>query len=62
MCHYRGALELSEQRFENTIDLLDALGYDKSRIQVYEDDGDSTNSLPKVLEEFTQKVNELGEY
>ena len=61
-CRYRGAIELAERRFENTIDFLDIIGYEKSRIFVYEDDGKVVNSLPKVLEEFTQKIKQLGLY
>jgi heterodisulfide reductase subunit A len=61
-CHYRGGIELAQTRFQNTIDLLDSLGYDRARIFIYEDDGKPVNSLPKALEEFTQKIKELGLY
>ena len=61
-CHYRGGIELAQIRFQNTIDFLDTLGYDRARIFVYEDEGKPVNSLPKVLEEFTQKIKQLGLY
>ena len=38
------------------------LGYDKNRIHVFEDDGGSVNKMPKELEEFTQKIKQLGLY
>ena len=62
MCQYRGAIELAERRFENTIDLLDILGYDKKRVHVFEDDGGTVDLLPKALEEFTKKIKQLGLY
>lgn len=61
-CHYRGGIELAQNRFQNTVDFFDLIGYDRSRILVYEDDGSPVNSLPKVLEEFTQKIKRLGLY
>lgn len=59
-CHYRGGIELAQTRFQNTIDFLDSLGYDRARIFLYEDDGNPVNSLPKELEQFTQKIKQLG--
>ena len=61
-CHYRGGIELAQNRFQYTIDFLDSLGYERARIFVYEDDRTSVNSLPKVLEEFTKKIKQLGLY
>ena len=61
-CHYRGGVELAQNRFQYTIDFLDTLGYDRARIFVYEDDGTPVNSLSKVLEEFTKKIKQLGLY
>jgi heterodisulfide reductase subunit A len=61
-CHYRGGIELAQTRFQNTIDFLDSLGYDRARIIIFEDDGKPVNSLPKVLEDFTQKIKQLGLY
>ena len=62
MCQYRGGIELAERRFESTINLLDTLGYDKNRVHVFEDDGGSVNLLPNALEEFSQKIKQLGLY
>lgn len=61
-CHYRGGIELAQNRFQYTIDFLDAIGYDRSRIFVYEDDGTPVNSLPTVLEEFILKIKQQGLY
>ncbi len=61
-CHYRGGIELAQNRFQYTIDFLDSLGYERARIFIFEDDGAPINTLPKVLEEFTQKVKQLGLY
>ena len=61
-CHYRGGIELAQNRFQYTIDFLDTIGYDRSRIFVYEDDGTPVNSLPKALDEFTKKIKQIGLY
>ncbi len=61
-CQYPGAIELAEQRFENTIEFLNSIGYHKSRVCVYEDNVVEGNSLIKALEEFAQKIKQLGSY
>jgi coenzyme F420-reducing hydrogenase delta subunit len=61
-CHFRGGIDLAKNRFQNTIDFLDIIGYDRDRVFVYEDEGSTINSLPKVLEKFTQKIKQLGLY
>jgi coenzyme F420-reducing hydrogenase delta subunit len=61
-CHYRGGIELAQNRFQNTTDFLDFLGYERTRIFVFEDEGTPENSLPTAIEEFTQKIRQLGLY
>ncbi|MBN2155870.1 MAG: hydrogenase iron-sulfur subunit [Candidatus Lokiarchaeota archaeon] len=61
-CRYKGGIDLARIRFQNTIELLDILGYDKSRIFIFEDDDSPVNLLPEKLEDFSKNIKKLGFY
>jgi len=59
-CHFIQGSELADTRMEKMKETLDRLVLESDRIRVEQISIDEYNKIPKILEEFTARLEELG--